>query len=631
MRKKIAFGLMALVLMVTLFACKEDITLSIPDQEITIKEGDTYQIEAVTNDLSLSYKSSNEAVLTVSDTGLIEAISPGEVTVSITSNQDVEVQVILSVIVKKDVLIETDQESYTIRVGETLPVVITANDDVTCDDKNDPTFDIDNDCNIIGKAEGEGTLTITSNSNPDIFIEVTITVLKVVSIEVDKDYYELWIGKTEDIMFTSDEDVRFEVKDSTVASISDSGEITALDNGLTEVDIISTYDETVKETINVRVYNETETILISGQEKVNVDSVTTLTVEAGPDDAFKNVVWTSSDEGVATISDEGVLTALKSGTVVITATSLYDETLFDEMTIEVVHVLTVDQTKTTGDTLTYEGMDFTFGEGLFSNINDALDVATEGVTIVILAGTYAEDLVLDTLNSTLLGVEGTIIEGSIEVAAVDIVISNLNFTGNSTIMNQQAIGGFRFENNTVADVTSTNFIDLSEVYNIHINRNTFTNLSGNAITIEDYYNDEIIVFGNTITNAKNAISILAVSDYNPNTVVQIERNKIDQVVNGIEITTKTTIDIEDYVRFNEVTNYTGLAAKASVYHHVDFTLNYWGAETPVYEDFENISTYDLRGFYGDPTDIVSELEYDKDQPVPSIDDIINGWYGINHG
>jgi hypothetical protein len=68
MHKKIAYIWMALILSVSLFACvEEDITISIPDQEITLKEGDTYQIDALSNDETLTYLSSNEDVLTVSD------------------------------------------------------------------------------------------------------------------------------------------------------------------------------------------------------------------------------------------------------------------------------------------------------------------------------------------------------------------------------------------------------------------------------------------------------------------------------------------------------------------------------------------------------------------------------------
>jgi N-acetylmuramoyl-L-alanine amidase len=618
MRKKIAFIVMALILTVSLFACGEDITISIPDQEITLKEGDTYQINAETNDESLSYQSSNEAVLTVSDTGLIEAISPGEVTVVITSDKDVEVQVIIAVTVEKLVELEAEQTSYTLKVGETIPVEITSNDTFVCDDKNDPTFDVDNDCNVVGIAEGEGTLTVTSVTDPSISIDITIIVRKVVTLEVDQDYFELWVGKTDTITYISNDDVRFEVEDSSVATVSASGLITAVGNGMTAVDVISTYDDTVKETIQVRVYNETETIIVSGQEKVNLNSVTDLTAEVGPDDAYEYVTWASSDEGVATVSETGVLTALKMGTVTITATSQYDESIYGEITIEIVNMLVVDQTKTTGSTLTYEGMDFTFGVDLFSNLSDAFDVAQEGVIVMVFAGTYTEPSVINTVDLSLIGTEGAVISGSLEVAANDVTIEALSFTGNATVMNQVDVGGFVFENNEIDEVASDKFINLSSVYNIIIRNNTFNDLSGHAIYIEDYYNDEIIVYGNQITNAETAISIIAVSDYDVETVVQIERNKIDQVVNGIEMQTKSAIDIADYVRFNEVSNYTGLAAKANADHKVDFTLNYWGAETPVYTDFENITSHDLRGYYENPATIVSADDFNPLIPLVII-------------
>ena len=615
MYKKFAFIVMAIVLTVSLSACGEDITISIPDQEITLKEGDTYQINAETNDDILNYQSSNEDVLSVIDNGLIEALSEGEATVIITSNQDPEVQVIIAVIVEKLVVLEADQTSYTLKVGETITIDIRTNDTFVCDDKNDPTFDVDNDCNVVGKAEGEGTLTITSVTDPTQSIDITIIVRKVVTLEVDQNYFELWVGKTDLITYTSNDNVRFEVENASIATVSSSGLITAIGNGMTAVDIISTYDETVKETINVRVYNEAETIIISGQERVNVNSITNLTAEVGPDDAYEYVTWSSSDESIATVSETGVLTALKTGVVTITAISLYDESIYDEITIEVVNMLMVDQTKTTGTTLTYEGMDYTYGVDLFSSLNDAFDSAQEGATIIVFPGTYTESSIIDTANLSLIGIEGAIMNGSLEVAANNLSIETLSFTGGSKIMNQVDIGDFTFESNNVFEVTSDKFIDLSSVYNVFILNNSFNDLSGHAIYIEDYHHDEIIIYGNHITNVETAISVIAVSDYDLETVVQIERNKIDQVVNGIEMQTQEAIDIVDYVRFNEVSNYTGLAAKANEDHHVDFTLNYWGSETPIYTDFENITSHDLRGYYSDPSKIISEAAYDPNVPV----------------
>ncbi|AUD66053.1 hypothetical protein BK011_10270 [Tenericutes bacterium MZ-XQ] len=619
MHKKIAYIWMALILSVSLFACvEEDITISIPDQEITLKEGDTYQIDALSNDETLTYLSSNEDVLTVSDSGLIEALSPGEVTVSITSTINPEVQVTLAVIVEKDVVLESAQTSYTLKVGETIAIEITSNDTYVCDDKNDPTFDVDNDCNVTGIEEGEGTLTVTSVTDPTVSIEITIIVRKIITLEVEQDYYEMWVGMTEDIPFTSNDDVYFEVEDDTILTVSATGEITGLKNGTTTIEVISSYDDEVREEITVRVFNEAETIIIQGHNKVNINTTQTLNAEVGPDDAYEYVTWSSSDSEIATISETGVLTALKTGMVTITAISDFDNSITDTFEVEIVNYLLVDETKVTSDTVLHLGVNFEYGVDLFANMSDALEVAEQGATLIVFAGSYEEDFVVSQDNLTFMGSEGAILSGSIEIAADHIHMSNFSFTGSATIMNQAGIGNFTFIDNHVDGVTVDKFLNLSTVHDIHIEQNIFTNLDGHAIYIEDYLNGEIIVFGNQITNVEHAISIMAVSDYDPSTVVQVERNVIDQVINAIELQTKSSIDIADYVRFNEVSNYTGLAAKANMDHHIDFTLNYWGVETPLYSDFENITEHDLRGFYSDPSDIVSIEDYDPKIPVKII-------------
>jgi N-acetylmuramoyl-L-alanine amidase len=693
MRKKIAFIVMALILTVSLFACGEDITISIPDQEITLKEGDTYQINAETNDESLSYQSSNEAVLTVSDTGLIEAISPGEVTVVITSDKDVEVQVIITVIVEKLVELEADQTSYTLKVGETIAIDITSNDTFVCDDKNDPTFDIDNDCNVIGKAEGEGTLTVTSVTDPSISIDITIIVRKVVTLEVEQESisikvgesgkviyesndevifetsdsnilevddegnilallegettvtvtsvkdptvsitvpvmvkkiinlnilqesYEVFVDKSIDILFESNDDVYYEVENESILVASTDGTITGLEPGLTTVTVISSYDGEVSATITVRVYAEAESINITGKDILNINDSITLSYDVTPIDSYATVSWTSSDDSIATIDDEGVLIANKTGFVVITATSNFDDTLISTFEVEIVDYMVVDGTKNSTDSIEYLGLTFNYDVNLFDNIQEAIDMAREGATIFVFEGVYDDAIVLDVNFLTIEGVGDSIINSSAVVDADNISIQNLHFTGQSSIVNTSNINGLTFKGNVVEDITSVStFIEIEGVSDIEISENTFSNLNGNAIAVKNYTSGLIKIYKNNITVADTAIIISALNDYDIETKIQIERNIISSVNVGLDIFTISSINIDDYARFNQVSNYSVLAVKANANHNMDFTLNYWGSETPIYSDFENITEYELRGYYSNSTSIISESEYKVGAPV----------------
>ncbi|MCR3905414.1 MAG: Ig-like domain-containing protein [Tenericutes bacterium] len=619
MGKKILWIGMLIVSAFALFACRQDIILSIDDLSVTMKEGETYQIDFTSNDSLLIFESNDESIVTVSDSGFVEAVSAGETVIKVTSSKDSSITVDISITVEPNVAIEVEEDALTIYVGDEQAITYTSSYGVTFESSDESIVTVDETGHIEGLSEGETKVTIRSTIDTSVFKEVVITVRKVIDLEVDYDLYELWIGKTESIVYTSNDDVRFEIEDNTIISISPEGIITGLKSGLTTIEIISTYDETVSETISVRVYNDAETLLVTGENKLNVDDKTTLVAEVGPEDAYHYVTWTSSDEEVATVNEEGVLTALTQGTVTVTATSNFDETLVGSISVEVVNYLVVDESKTTSETTTYEDITFEYGTKLFSNIQDAIDVATENATIFVFAGTYNEDLTVDVGNISIEGFTGASIQGNVIIGANGVQLSNLEFTGASTITNLQSIENLVFNNNTVSNVTTaTMFMHINGISNLEVKGNVFTNLSGDAIVVENYLSGLVKIYGNIISNANTAIKVIAGDDYATDTKVQVERNTIDQVTIGIEFQTITSIDIIDYARFNSVSNYSNLAAKANANHNVDFTLNYWGKTTPDVVDFEEITIYDLRGFYSDATSIISESKYDPLIPVKII-------------
>jgi len=619
MHKKIIFIFMMFVMTFGLFACQEDITLSIDDLSVTLKEGETYQIDAISNDELINFESSDETIVTVSDSGLIEAMGVGSATITASSSKNDEISVDIAITVEPNITIDIEEEAYTIFVGDQQAIDYTSNGDVAFESNDTSIITVDETGNVTALLDGEAIVTITSTVDDTVSKDVTITVRKVISLEVATTSYELWVGKTESIDYTSNDDVRFDIEDDSIIRISSNGTITGLKNGTTSVDIVSTYDETVKETINVRVFNEAETLLILGQPMVNLNSTFTLIAEVGPNDAYQYVSWESSDESVATVNEEGLLTALASGTVTITATSLFDNTLTDTFDVEVVNYLVVDETKVASDTLNYMDMTFEFGQDLFANIQDAIDVATENVTIYVFAGTYEDEVNINVDHISIEGLTDSIISGEVVVSANHVHISKLGFTGAATFTNAHAIDNLMFNENTIEEITGvTAFMHLNGISDLEIKDNIFLNISGHAIVVENYLSGLINIYNNTITNADTAIKVVAVEDYDLETQVHIERNTINLINTGIEVQTISSIDIEDYVRFNEITNYTNLAAKANDNHKVDFTLNYWGNETPIYTDFEGITTHDLRGYYSDPTNIVSETAYNPLVPLVII-------------
>lgn len=103
----------------------------------------------------------------------------------------------------------------------------------------------------------------------------------------------------------------------------------------TVVNTYGDYEGTDVESIS---FGETETTVAVGES-------TALTVSVTPSSAAANVLWTSSDNSVATVTN-GTVKGLKQGTVTITATAANDSNIKASITVKVIGVSSVTVTGT---------------------------------------------------------------------------------------------------------------------------------------------------------------------------------------------------------------------------------------------------------------------------------------------
>ena len=103
----------------------------------------------------------------------------------------------------------------------------------------------------------------------------------------------------------------------------------------TVVNTYGDYEGTDVESIS---FGETETTVAVGES-------TALTVSVTPSSAAANVLWTSSDNSVATVAN-GTVKGLKQGTVTITATAANDSNIKASITVKVIGVSSVTVTGT---------------------------------------------------------------------------------------------------------------------------------------------------------------------------------------------------------------------------------------------------------------------------------------------
>jgi len=624
-KKLLSIGLLFIIAL-SLSACTEQgkvptISLDIDVTNVTLIEGEKYQIAWETNDTEgIDFSSMDSSVLSVTSTGFVTAIAEGETTIEARSLTDESVSVQIAVTVRKLITLTSEEERLILKEGDTHLVVISSNDSYTYASSNPAIFVVDEDGLITAKAEGSASLIVTSTYDDMYELTIPVTVEKLVIITLNQDNLVMVVGDETVIDVTANDDLVFTSRNPDVVTVDSSGNLEALKFGEATVLVTSVTDETVSIEVKISVFKDTEEIEIGGNNILINGMSALLTVSSAPVGAYEGVTWESSDPSIVTIDSTGTVTGMAVGTATIIAKSTLDDTIVDTYDIEVINVSVVDQSKTTGDTYVYMGVDLVYGERLFTTINDALSASPVGTAIYIASGTYSEDIMISEAGYSLIGVDGddVVIIGDLTITGDDFLIKNITFQGASSITTN-GVSNFIFQGNTVQNITTTNtaFLNLNAADGATISENTFTSLSTNAINIIDFRNGLFLIEKNTISHALTAINFEAVSEYDIVTSINIIRNDISDVTTGMMIDLmygENQKQIEAIARFNAVSTYT-VGASSNVGNQIDFTLNYWGCVTMDYDKFVNIDEYMLRGYYTLKEHIISEEDYNPDLPV----------------
>lgn len=150
----------------------------------------------------------------------------------------------------------------------------------------------------------------------------------VTEVRLDKSATTLVEGDTEELMATvmpenaTDKGIEWKSSDESVATVSQTGLVTALKEGSSAITVITNdggFKATCDVTVNKKVIavtsvvlGNTELTLVEGEEEK-------LAVAVTPENATdKSVVWESGNESVATVSQEGLVTAVGEGKAMIT-------------------------------------------------------------------------------------------------------------------------------------------------------------------------------------------------------------------------------------------------------------------------------------------------------------------------
>ena len=290
-------------------------------------------------DKSVTWTSDEPSIATITNDGVVAIYDEGIVVFTVTTN-DGEFTDSCTINIKKPetvipvTSVSLNKTTLTLDKGdsETLTASVSptdaTNQAVTWSTSSDAVATVDSNGKVTAVGRGEASITATSADNAAIKATCKVTVnVPVTGVSLDESAATLSIKETLQLNAkvspedASNSNVTWKSNDPTVATVSDSGLVTAIAKGNATI-IVETEDGKKKDICKVTVSVPVESVSVNpATAELIVDKTLTLEAEVRPKEANQGVVWSSTDDKVATVDEKGIVTARAKGTATITATA----------------------------------------------------------------------------------------------------------------------------------------------------------------------------------------------------------------------------------------------------------------------------------------------------------------------
>lgn len=287
---------------------------------------------------NVTWITSDSKVASVSTKGVISAAGIGTAIITAKSEEGgyiatckvYVIQPVTGVTLNKDSYYLTMGVKESVKLAATVAPTNASTKTVTWKSSNTKVANVSS--TGVVSAVGPGTAKITVTTLDGSFTaECKITVRQPVKgIKFSSSKFTYYVGqkKTASIVFTpanaSNKGVTYKCSDTSVATISDKGVVTAKKKGTATLTAVSD-DGKFKATATLKVVKKVDVDdidITKTSVKINAGKTKQLYYDVYPGDAsVKDVTWTTSDKTIASVNSNGVVTAHKGGVVVIKCTS----------------------------------------------------------------------------------------------------------------------------------------------------------------------------------------------------------------------------------------------------------------------------------------------------------------------
>lgn len=338
--------------------------ISISSSELKIHTGKTAELTATVlpsdaYNKNVKWTSDNTNIASVSENGVVTAVTQGETVIKATSEDGsfvAECKVTVTKAVTGITLNKSEISLYK-NNEETLVATISPSDatdkDIIWTSSDDAVASVNGG---LVTAKGKGSAVITAQTADGGFKAVCLVSVKLKVEKVEISESEIRLSENESKKITAsvvpaeaeNKNIYWISEDGSIASVKD-GEITGLKKGTTVVKAVSEENGEIFAECRVTVTKPVSSVSIEGEGGVLYKGESlTLKANVLPADADeRSVKWTSSDENIAKVNAEGVITAVAKGQAVITVTTA-DGSFTDTYSLEVKQY--VEEIKTNEDT-----------------------------------------------------------------------------------------------------------------------------------------------------------------------------------------------------------------------------------------------------------------------------------------
>lgn len=313
-----------------------DILLNVEKMELQL--GDSFQLNATlspenASNQTLIWSSSNPAVATVSEYGLVTTLSLGETTITaICGDISASCHIVVNPILIESLILNIEETE--LNIGETVKLEATILPENTTDktviwqSSNNDVASVNESGFVTAISAGTATISATNgNISASCQITVLTPIIEVEQIVLNLESTELKVGETVQLEAsvlpedTTDKFLSWYSSDPYIATVSDNGLVTAVSAGTAIITVTcGEVSSTCEVTVTKQVIEPLQIVLNLESTKLKVGETVQLEATVLPENTTDHtIIWNSSNENVAVVSAAGLVTAITAGSAIITA------------------------------------------------------------------------------------------------------------------------------------------------------------------------------------------------------------------------------------------------------------------------------------------------------------------------